>query len=1589
MVKHFGTIWVFSTAVFIVFTLLNPSHLSFSVEQQLTPEVDESYVLFSPRIVSCGEDLGDLFLASLGQRDTFFINLRQGDLFRIQMRFREEGPGEQIDLYSPNGSLLTSLTHTDPGAAVLEWPIDQLGVYTIVASAAGGNTTGFYGISFQNDNQPGCATIIDCDAESTSFFPLAGIEAYSVQADQNDSIRVQVQLVDPTATPLLQFFDPLGNLLLEREGTPGELLVLSYDNLPLSGNYMIQVTEANGGEGGVFGFSVQLIAQSCSIPVNCGDDISGQLANWGGMEAYRLSAEAGDNLLVQLRFGNTPPLLYLYQPDGLLLDSLIGNTGELGELFYEDLPMSGEYIIVATSKGMAAPGAFGISFQVLNAAGCSSPILDNVCEDSVFEQITEQAGIQAYTFEGEQDQFTAFQLTGANASFNGRIRIYDPTGKLIRSSDNTANPVEIVPFQLPMSGTYTILVDDAEGAYTGFFTLTGQLLGFIQPIDRTVGLCIGESVFAGGAEQTEPGIYYDIQPQDNDCDEVLVTEVVRTDQVQVNMIEAICFGDSLIVRGNTYKETGIYPISVPAEEGCDTLITLDLLLIEPVESVINDTICSGQIYTLGRVGYFEPGTYRDTLCDSIIFLTLTVLPIIETQIDTTICDGQWVEVKDVRYFETGSYSTILETVDGCDSMVNLNLTVNSLIETTIDTTICMGQWIEVNNVRYFETGNYSSLTETNTGCDSLVMLDLVVLPPIEQVIDTTICEGGWIEVNFVRYTESIQDTLLLETDQNCDSLVILDLTVLDTALTRLDITICEGSSYTVGNRTFDQAGEYVQVLGGANGCDSTVLLDLKVSNIVFNDINAELCQGAGFELNGAIYFETGFYADTIETATGCDSIIRLDLVVNDTFLTQIDTTICEGSIVTIGSNSYSSNGFYSDTLSTVDQCDSIIWLTLTVVEEERTALTSSICTGQTYNFGGVLLSEGGIYRDTLTSVVGCDSFIELDLSIIPPPLTTAQFSICEGQSLEINGVSYEVAGDYQDTLQTAAGCDSVLQFSLEVVSQLFSSIEVNICEGESYSFDGNTLFNSGDYEATFLSSAGCDSIVSLALTVFEEKDTLLIIDLCEGEVFSVGDSLYSTTGSYQNTLQTINNCDSTVNLELTVIPIEVNDIVAEICEGESYPLGGENYTVAGNYSSVLSSQSGCDSIVNLALSVNPIPAVTLNGDTELCTGETSVISISESYPAYQWSTGENTASIEASATDTYMLTVTDENGCEGKADISVQVSMLEGEITPQAFPNGFFISCPDATDGALEAIAFNGIAPYSWNWDTGADAPSISDLGPGTYTISVIDNFGCEATSSITLVAPPAFTLSTNILPPLCVDEGGIVDVLVEGETGPYRYEMGNSQQDIGFFEDVDSGPHTINVTDANGCQQSLSIDVPQAEFLIEQSFEQASITEGDSIPLLVSANFPIDKIVWEPARWLSCVDCPNPIARPEATTNYRATIFSESGCDLQAEFSIQVGPFNGFYIPNGFSPNGDGNNDTYFFQADHRVANIQEVLIFDRWGKLLFQRNNLLPNDSQLGWDGSYQGQTVQVGVYTYFVSIELQNGQTRTYKGDLTLLR
>ncbi|HQU58339.1 MAG TPA: hypothetical protein PLU64_04065, partial [Saprospiraceae bacterium] len=179
--------------------------------------------------------------------------------------------------------------------------------------------------------------------------------------------------------------------------------------------------------------------------------------------------------------------------------------------------------------------------------------------------------------------------------------------------------------------------------------------------------------------------------------------------------------------------------------------------------------------------------------------------------------------------------------------------------------------------------------------------------------------------------------------------------------------------------------------------------------------------------------------------------------------------------------------------------------------------------------------------DTLVSLAtGCDSIVTLDLTVYPIPETALVQEICDGESFPVGSSNYTTTGVYQDVLTSVV--------------------------------------------------TGCDSIVNLNLTVHPIPVTNLVQEACDGETITIGSSTYTTTGQYQDVLTSVvTGCDSIVNLALTVHPIPVTNLVQEICDGESFGVGSSTYMASGVYQDILSSVvTGCDSIVNLNLTVNEV-----------------------------------------------------------------------------------------------------------------------------------------------------------------------------------------------------------------------------------------------------------------------------------------------------------------------------------------------------------------------------------------------------------------
>ncbi|MBI3239259.1 MAG: T9SS type A sorting domain-containing protein, partial [Flavobacteriia bacterium] len=245
----------------------------------------------------------------------------------------------------------------------------------------------------------------------------------------------------------------------------------------------------------------------------------------------------------------------------------------------------------------------------------------------------------------------------------------------------------------------------------------------------------------------------------------------------------VCAGGSVTVGGNTYTANGTYVDVLTAINGCDSTVTTNLTVSPAITSTQSPTVCAGGSVTVGGNTYTTSGTYVDILtavsgCDSTVTTNLTVSPVIASSQSPVVCAGGSVSVGGNTYTTSGTYVDILTAVSGCDSTVTTNLTVNPAIASSQSPVVCAGGSVTVGGNTYTTSGTYVDVFTAINGCDSTVTTNLTVNPAIASSQTLTVCAGGSVTVGLNTYTASGTYVDVLTAVGGCDSTVTTNLTVL-------------------------------------------------------------------------------------------------------------------------------------------------------------------------------------------------------------------------------------------------------------------------------------------------------------------------------------------------------------------------------------------------------------------------------------------------------------------------------------------------------------------------------------------------------------------------------------------------------------------------------------------------------------------------------------------------------------------------------------------------------------------------------------------------------------------------------------------
>ncbi len=842
------------------------------------------------------------------------------------------------------------------------------------------------------------------------------------------------------------------------------------------------------------------------------------------------------------------------------------------------------------------------------------------------------------------------------------------------------------------------------------------------------------------------------------------------------------------------------------------------------------------------------------------------------------------------------------------------------------------------------------------------------------------------------------------------------------------------------------AGMFTVTVTDANGCTGSISQNVSVNNNPTPSITGNLsaCVGTSSTLNAGNGYASynwssggatssitvstsGTYTVTVTDLNGCTGTTNA----NFTSLPFTAATItgpsgfCTGNNATIDAGSGYSNylwstggngqqlnvtagGNYTVTVTAANGCSGTSNFTINqwALPVPQITGVTAICQGAAANLQAgpaglnYLWSNGssassiqpttnGIYTLTVTDNNGCVASISQQVTVNnnPAPVISGNFTVCQGVSGLLDAtfagaVSYTwsngaisaqiqptLSGLYTVTVTDANGCTGTSSQNLTV-----NPLPVAAITGLTAFCTGNnvTLIASGSF-SNYQWSNG-----------------------------SVGpQNTISAGGTYTLTVTDINGCTNTASHIVTENPLPSPLLAAntDICDGETATLQPGNFasylwsdgstgtsitlSATGNITVTVTDNNGCINSTSASVSVHQHPTPVITGPTSICEDQTAVLNAGGGYVNYQWSNGGTTAVQTVNTSGNYSVIVTDQYGCTGSTIIDLSVHPL-----PLVALSGDLDIC-SGENTRIETIAGQG----QYLWSNGGIDPFIIVSDGGIYTVTVTTANGCSKSLGVTLNEHPQPQAEYEPLQNITCEEIRVKfnNNSVCEPTSLYAWTFGDGgtsteRSPSHVYATVGEYNTTLKVTSPFGCidNDSKQVEVtvppfPEAEF--SQSARIVSVFNSE----VSFSNKSVNSVRY---KWSfgdgqsSEEENPNHTFDQVGTLKIKLIAFNGVNCLDEYETNLEVVPF---FVPNAFTPNNDGKNDVFFDGTPVMNVSSYDMLVFNRWGQLIYSTDSFFRP-----WDGENRdGSLAPEGLYTYLIKITSIKGKYYEYAGTFSLIR
>ena len=1106
------------------------------------------------------------------------------------------------------------------------------------------------------------------------------------------------------------------------------------------------------------------------------------------------------------------------------------------------------------------------------------------------------------------------------------------------------------------------------------------------------------------ADESMGGTYtLTVTDPETHCSMTASVEVTVNPTYQTQLETTLCIGDIYQDNGfdiiATHTTDTLYTLHETTIFGCDSTVTLHLTVHQPSYTTIHDTVNQNNLpYILNGIEYDTTGTYtQDSTnvfgCDSIITLYLVVNHNDSLTESRTVCENELPVIwYGVEFTGAGDSTVTIPATSGVDTVMTLHLIVTPLDTVQLFDTLCAGETFDSLGFNIVATNDITltrTVTSPVTNCDSTTLLHLTVLQPSDSTVTIDTCDAFvWHGITYYESTIATFDTV---NAVGCDSIVTLDLTIRFSSDTIIYDTINENDlPYVMLNDFFYwTSGTHNHYTLNKAGCDSVITLVLTVNMNQFTEVYDTVCEDDlpmlwnDITINGA-----GDFTDTLTATSTADSVITLHLAVNQPSYYTDTVNTCDSFTWIDGITYTTSTDTATYTLTNAAGCDSVVTLHLTLRHATESVETLSACDSLKWHDITYYASTNTASFDTINAV-GCDSTVTLNLTIRNSTHNVSFQSTCD--SVEWHNIYYSAADTYlfnytndnncpsTDTLHltilqptqsidprtacdslvwhdstyyastidtfytvNAVNCDSLVILHLTIGAPTHSAITDTACG--SYVWNGTSYTQSGDY--TFAQQSdefGCIPVDTLHLTILPISETLEPHTECDSLVWH-GRTYYE---SAIDTIFETNEigCDSLVILNLTILHPAHTAVTDTACD--SYSWNGLTYTQSGDYTFPHLDANSCTQVDTLHLTISH-PSSSIVTDTACNT--------------YTWHGTTYTASTTTATFDTLNAM-----GCD--STVTLHLTILQSttsvdsrtECDSLVWHGNTYYQSTTATFDTINAAGCDStvtlqltINHSTTSEQTLTECDSIVWDGTTYYanttlTVNYDNAAGCDSIATFHLIVnhPEPVTLTTQ----------ACEDYLWNGQI----YNQ--------------TGTYTFSHNDANGCEQ---VDTLHFTFLDPTtniiSLTQDFCDEGRAVLTVESA---MENYIWNTGETSSTI-----------TVNEEGTytvIASEGDCSVEASYTITPCEYI-ILLPNAITPNGDGNNE-YFSIPETHLENINDfgfsVYIYNRYGTVVFSST-----DKHFIWNGEVNGSIFHDCVYNYVIQYKNKAGIPSKLTGSITVL-